>query len=160
MSTQGTPGLPCVSLFIYLGTPKSGGVSHMLPSQVEEGEAGGDQEVAPIGICRRTQRLSSTTCPLKSCSLAFHGLGSWPPSTHRYYRMTRGCPGSQISALSTLPTVCMVTRAISLSPHPAPSTPRDLSLTTSQRHLENRQSLVNQDSFTGCALGPGPVAVF
>lgn len=37
-----------------------GGVNHTLPSQVEEGEAGEDQEVAPFGICRNTHRLINT----------------------------------------------------------------------------------------------------
>lgn len=61
MSIQGTPGIPCVPLLIHLGTPKlGGGVNHTLPSQVEEGEAGEDQEVAPFGICRNTHRLINT----------------------------------------------------------------------------------------------------
>lgn len=129
MSIQGTPGIPCVPLLIHLGTPEWGvlAIRSLLKwRRVKQAEIRKLLRLAYAGTLTgsSTHRLFNKNLSSEELRLGFSCPGVL---TSKHSQMTRYCPGSQTSALPTLPTVCMITRAISVSPHPAPFTPRDLS---------------------------------
>ena len=102
----------------------------MFPSQIKEGETGGSQEAAPGGPCLSTPRLINIHHALAPEELqhASSCLGALASKNSQILQDDQMV--SRLSDLSSThtPRVHLVTRDISLSPHPAPSTPWDLSL--------------------------------